>query len=106
MSALKVYIIKNSAGEYCAQSGGKKWSSDIKHARIYTKRSFACSALTYMSKNYLKYKRPYIVEYTAALTNTFNEEERVKKRLRRDARWCENARLVLQILEREENERI
>jgi hypothetical protein len=83
MEALEFYVVRSKDGKYLRAKGysgsGDNWVTELKGAKVYTKRGPALSQITWWSNNYPKYGIPELVPLIATLGEPIDQTERVTK---------------------------
>lgn len=83
MEALEFYVVRNKDGKYLRAKGyngyGDSWVTDLKKAKVYTKRQGATAQVTYWANNFPQYGVPELVPLIATLGEPIPQEERVAK---------------------------
>lgn len=87
METLELFIVKSKDGKYFRSKGyngyGDSWVDSISKAKIYSKIGSARSQVTFWASHYPEYGIPDIVLLTISESKILNEEERVKKAIRK-----------------------
>lgn len=103
METLEFYVVRSKDGKYLRAKGysgyGDSWVTDLKKAKVYTKRQGATAQITYWANNYPEYGVPELVPLIATLGEPIPQEERVakvqkKKELEKLNRELRNAETV------------
>lgn len=83
METLEFYVVRSKDGKYLRAKGysgyGDSWVTDLKKAKVYTKRQGATAQITYWANNYPEYGVPELVPLIATLGEPIPQEERVAK---------------------------
>lgn len=120
MDTLTFYLVRSKDGKYLRSRGmngsGEHWVTEIKKAKVYTKRGVALSQITWWSNNYPDFGVPDLIPLVATPGDPIDQVDRVtvsrkKKELeehRRKLYWAErrleDAKIELNKLEDTKNE--
>jgi hypothetical protein len=87
METLTFYLIKSKDGKYLRSrgmnGGGEHWVTDIKKAKVYTKKGTALSQITWWSNNFPKFGVPDLIPLVATPGEPIAQEDRVKESQRK-----------------------
>jgi len=80
---LKFYAVRSQDGKWFRRKGlggsGDSWVDELTKARIYNKPGPARAQISWWFSNYPSYGCPDLVVFTASISETINEEERLLK---------------------------
>jgi len=83
MDALDFYVVRNKEGKYLRAKGlkgyGDSWVSDLKRAKVYTKKGGASGQITYWATHYPDYGVPELIPLIATLGEPIDQTERINK---------------------------
>jgi hypothetical protein len=85
---LTFYVVRNKDGKYHRKQTGiyaDGWVSELKRAKVYTKKAPASSCVTFWAKNFSKYGIPELVPLNAILGQPIDQTERVTLAIKRKA---------------------
>ena len=87
MESLEFYVVRNKQGKYLRSKGfsghGESWVSDLKKAKVYTKKGGATGQITYWATNYPEYGVPELIPLICNLGEPIPQEDRVNKVLKK-----------------------
>ena len=83
MESLEFYVVRNKEGKYLRSKGysgyGQSWVSELKKAKVYTKKNGATGQITYWATHYPEYGVPELIPLTCTLGEPIPQEERLDK---------------------------
>lgn len=83
MESLEFYVVRNKEGKYLRSKGysgyGQSWVSELKKAKVYTKKNGATGQITYWATNYPEYGVPELIPLICTLGEPIPQEDRVSK---------------------------
>lgn len=83
MESLEFYVVRSKDGNYLRAKGysgsGDSWVSDLKRAKVYTKRQGATAQITWWANNYPEFGVPDLIPLISTLGEPIPQEERVAK---------------------------
>lgn len=84
---LTFYVVRSKDGKYLRSKGysgsGESWVDSLLKAKVWTKIGSANAQVTWWTSNYPKYGIPDVIPLTATLGEPLNQDERVRKALKK-----------------------
>lgn len=83
MESLEFYVVRNKEGKFLRAKGyngyGDSWVSDLKRAKVYTKKGGASGQITWWATHYPEYGIPDLIPLTATMGEPIDQTERISK---------------------------
>jgi hypothetical protein len=87
METLEFYVVRSKDGKYLRSKGysgsGESWVTELKKAKVYTKKGPASAQITFWATNYPKFGIPDLIPLTATLGEPIDQTERVQISIRK-----------------------
>jgi hypothetical protein len=81
MESLELYVVRNKDGRYLRSKGyggyGQSWVTELKKAKVYTKKGPACAQVTWWANNYPDFGIPDLIPLTLTMGDPIDQTKRV-----------------------------